>query len=146
LADKIHVEWKWASSSEEENLRTDIVTQVELTKLLDNIRSESQERKEAISVVTYKNDNSLSHSIIVGLEKGAILTAQRLDGEPPNYISINETSDSNNMVLFTFMGETSELPDKFVIPLEDAIEANLDGLDKDEPSPLIHWLSDNPYS
>ncbi len=132
------IEWVWPGDSRV--IETQIArTSGELRDQLANIRAAANEKQIAISVCVVTPKKNV-FSMVLGLPYGSILTYDGgPEGDPPYFVSLGDDEKDGSFVHYFFGGEISELPARFVISEELALNALIDSLEKEQPSPLIEW-------
>ncbi len=134
----IKLEWEdWRDVGGQATCSRSLAGLEEIADLLRALNRQARARAHPIMLSAATSDNHF-FSIGLGHARGSLVTDDGLDGESPYYISVGENW-SEETVWFSYMGSQSEYPAGFLIPIDLAIKAFLDCLDKQNISPLIEW-------
>lgn len=125
---------QWGPASE---LQVDSVEQLDV--LLDQLDSEHH-ADEAILVVVESDDSGNTLTIGVGRNL-SVLSFVPGSGDPPYYSSVGD-EESEELVTFRYMGESTEFPLRKCIPRELAREAVRHFAATGERSDQVSWEED----
>jgi len=110
----------------------------ELRRRLADIQAGAEARHIAIAVNVMTLEKH-AFSVVLGLADGCIVTYDGKGGDPPYLVSVGDTRKDTSLVSYFYGGQRSELPASHLIPADVALDALIDSIENEQPSPLIRW-------
>ena len=131
--------WNWPEASENATACAVLVHNAsELRRRLADIQAAAQARHIAIAVNVMTLEKN-AFSVVLGLADGCIVTYDGKGGDPPYFVSLGEARRDTYLVSYFYGVQRSELPASHLIPEDVALDALIDSIENEEPSPLIDW-------